>query len=99
MSYQFKIDRCAWCDTPLVQEIGKRQVRSDKRFCSSVHRMAYNRWLKNIRKREAQAKKAIALLGGYLQHQRAQETACKTLVDLRNYIKEVIKENGVRIVE
>lgn len=96
--YQLKIDRCSWCDAPIVQKAGERQVRSDKKFCCASHRMAFNRWLKNIQKRERQATKAIESLGMYLQHGRSQATACDALNGLVKHIHEIARQNNVRVV-
>lgn len=93
---QLSVFKCAWCGEHLTAPSDGRQMRSDKRFCCTAHRVKHNRWLKMLKSREARAVHEIKLIAEYLQHAQAQATAAEILVRLTEIIKVEARANGMR---
>lgn len=92
------VTRCKWCGELLFDGAGERQPRSDKQFCTSVHRARYHQWLRAIKKHEATATKSIKALAEYLQHPAAQATALESMVRLSELMAQEQAWAGVKAV-
>lgn len=85
--------KCRFCGTTFWA------ARSDQAFCTKSHRQMFFRWRGRLSKSKDRAHIDLQNVASYLDFPDSRDTALAHLVELRQKIKDLIRERGITLKE
>jgi hypothetical protein len=85
--------KCRFCGTTFWAS------RSDAQFCTKSHRQMFSRWRKRLALVATRSQIDLQNVASYLDFPDSRDTALANLVELRQKIKELVRERGIILKE